>query len=594
MDVTTLTAAAIADLAFRKFIESGAGELAKKSTEGAIVKMVALRQKIWDKMQGNPTAEAALTSVEQGSKAELDRLVAYIRVAMDDDPQFADDIRLMAQQINAGKIQDNSSMTQNNYDSSTGYQTRLEGGTAFVGGMHYHSSVVNPLKESTNRVEKQVSAKKILILAANPKGTSPLRLDAEAREIEEGLRRSQRRKQFSLEQKWAVRPRDVQRAMLDVKPQIVQFSGHGADGQGLVLEDDGGKSQFVTTEALAGLFELFADSVECVILNACYSEAQATAISKYIPYVIGMSQEIGDRAAIEFAVGFYDAIGAGRSIQFAYRLACNAIHLAGSAEHLIPILKSSQVDQLHIDTQVSRVIWKIAFEGNFDDTSEQEVQAIVKNLQQVLGDTTLTLKKVEPGSIVLTLEGSEEGLKIIQTLFRTGQLTELMGLPIKSVEHVNKASTFSREIEVFFSYSHRDEALRDELITHLSGLKRQKVIQAWHDRQITAGKEWAEEIDSHFNAAQIILLLISSDFIASDYCYAIEMEQALKRHDAGEARVIPIILRPVDLTDSPFSKLQSLPKDAKPVTSWTNRDEAFLNIAQGIRQVARELAGQNL
>ena len=136
--VTTLTAAAIADLAFRKFIESGAGELAKKFTEGAIVKMDALRQKIWDKMRGKPSAEAAITSIEQGSTAELDRLVAYIQVAMDDDPQFADDIRLMAQQINAGKIQDNSSMTQNNYDSSTGYQNKIEGGTGFVGGIHYH------------------------------------------------------------------------------------------------------------------------------------------------------------------------------------------------------------------------------------------------------------------------------------------------------------------------------------------------------------------------------------------------------------------------------------------------------------------------
>ena len=136
--VTTLTAAAIADLAFRKFIESGAGELAKKSTEGAIVKMDALRQKIWDKMRGKPTAEAALTSIEQGSKAELDRLVAYIQVAMDDDPHFADELQVMAQQINAGKIQDNSSMTQNNYDSSTGYQTKIEGGTGFVGGTHYH------------------------------------------------------------------------------------------------------------------------------------------------------------------------------------------------------------------------------------------------------------------------------------------------------------------------------------------------------------------------------------------------------------------------------------------------------------------------
>jgi len=136
--VTTLTAAAIADLAFRKFIESGAGELTKKFTEGAIVKMDALRQKIWDKMRGKPSAEAAITSIEQGSTAELDRLVAYIQVAMDDDPQFANEIWLMAQQINAGRIQDNSSMTQNNYGSSIGYQTKIEGGTAFMGGTYHH------------------------------------------------------------------------------------------------------------------------------------------------------------------------------------------------------------------------------------------------------------------------------------------------------------------------------------------------------------------------------------------------------------------------------------------------------------------------
>ena len=136
--VTTLTAAAIANLAFQKFVESGAGELAKKFTTDAIAQMDRLRQTIWAKMQGKPTAEAALTSIEQGSKAELDRLTSYLQVAMDDDPAFADDIRLMAQQINAGKIQDNSSMVQNNHDSSTGYQAKVEGGISFQGGTHHH------------------------------------------------------------------------------------------------------------------------------------------------------------------------------------------------------------------------------------------------------------------------------------------------------------------------------------------------------------------------------------------------------------------------------------------------------------------------
>jgi tetratricopeptide (TPR) repeat protein len=147
----------------------------------------------------------------------------------------------------------------------------------------------------------------------------------------------------------------------------------------------------------------------------------------------------------------------------------------------------------------------------------------------------------------------------------------------------------TRAVEVFFSYSHKDEDLRDELSKHLALLKRQHVITAWHDRKIGAGKEWENEIDEHLNTADIILLLISSDFLASDYCYDVEVKTAMNRHDDGEARVIPVILRPVDLKGAPFGKLQALPKDARPVTDWPNRDQAFLNVAQGIRVAAEEL-----
>ncbi len=178
----------------------------------------------------------------------------------------------------------------------------------------------------------------ILFLAANPKDTARLRLDQELRDIGEGLQRAQKRDQFQLEQRLAVRPRDIQRAMLDISPQIIHFSGHGTGEQGLVFEDEIGNAQFVDGEALAGLFELFADQIRCVVLNGCYSEVQAKAIATYIDYVIGMNQAIGDRAASEFAVGFYDAIGAGRPIEFAYKLGCAAIRMAGIAEHLTPVL----------------------------------------------------------------------------------------------------------------------------------------------------------------------------------------------------------------------------------------------------------------
>ncbi|MBD2028168.1 AAA-like domain-containing protein [Leptolyngbya sp. FACHB-711] len=181
--------------------------------------------------------------------------------------------------------------------------------------------------------------KTILFLAANPKNSTPLDLTREAKEIEEGLQLSQKRDGFVLKQEWAVTPGDVQRAMLRYKPQIVHFSGHGMGESGLVLEDEVGQAQFVKSTALAGLFELFADKgVECVVLNACYSEVQAVAIAHHIPYVVGMSQAVGDRAARMFAVGFYDALGAGESFDFAYKLGRNRIALEGIAEDLTPVI----------------------------------------------------------------------------------------------------------------------------------------------------------------------------------------------------------------------------------------------------------------
>jgi len=144
-------------------------------------------------------------------------------------------------------------------------------------------------------------------------------------------------------------------------------------------------------------------------------------------------------------------------------------------------------------------------------------------------------------------------------------------------------------LEVFFSYAHEDEALRGELVKHLSLLQRQGVITAWHDRKIMGGTEWAGAIDAHLQSAQIILMLVSADFMASDYCYDVEMQRAMARHEAKEARVIPVILRPVVWQGAPFGKLQALPTDGKPITTWPNQDEAFANVASGIQTVAQEL-----
>ncbi len=142
-------------------------------------------------------------------------------------------------------------------------------------------------------------------------------------------------------------------------------------------------------------------------------------------------------------------------------------------------------------------------------------------------------------------------------------------------------------LKLFYSYSHADEALRDKLAKHLKILQRQNIIAEWHDRAIEAGEEWEGEIVKAMNEAQIVLLLISDDFIASDYCWGPELTASLAKHESGEARVIPVILRAVDWTGAPFSKLQALPKNAKPITTWSDIDEAMTNVAEGIRRVAQ-------
>ncbi|MFH7026017.1 MAG: TIR domain-containing protein [Heteroscytonema crispum UTEX LB 1556] len=359
--------------------------------------------------------------------------------------------------------------------------------------------------------------KKILVLAANPRNTCLLRLDEEVREIDEGLRRANKREQFKLEQKWALRSRDFYRAILDYQPDIVHFCGHGAGEDGIILENETKQPAYIQADTLASMFKLFArNGVKCVVLNACYSEVQAEAISQHINYVIGMNWAIGDRAAINFAVAFYDALGAGQDIEFAFELGCSQIN---TNEQQTPILKKKP---------------------NFSNTVVES--SFPKDIQH----------------------------------------------PVENKKFMSMTST--KAIEVFFSYAPEDEKMRGQLEKHLSLLKRQEVITGWHDRKIGAGKEWKNEIDRHLNTARIILLLVSADFIALDYCWDVEVTRAMERHEANEARVIPIIINSVDWKSAPFGRLQPLPKGGKPVKKWGNHSDAFENIAQGIRTVAAELA----
>ena len=308
---------------------------------------------------------------------------------------------------------------------------------------------------------------KILILAANPKSTDKIRLDEEARDIKEGLRQARERERFIIESEWAVRPRDVRRTILNFKPEIVHFSGHGDEDGCLALENEVGEIQLVQPYALAGLFKLFSHHVRCVVLNACYSEIQANAISQHIDFVIGMSKGIGDRAAIEFSVGFYDALGAGCSVEVAYEFGCNAIQMAGIKENLTPVLKHKQSigaqrrskvvespniqqhkqkSKARVPTLVeSKITYEFVLTGKIGEIDRQKLNAIVAHLQEVTGDTSLTLMKVEAGSIKLILEGTEEGFQVLESLIASEELKQVLDIPIHRISRQEASASVEDE-----------------------------------------------------------------------------------------------------------------------------------------------------
>jgi CHAT domain len=184
----------------------------------------------------------------------------------------------------------------------------------------------------------------ILIITANPNQTSSLQLEREVKEIQNAISLSKYRDKFRFVSHSAVTSEELRRALL-ARPQIIHFSGHGLGHDGILLEDKFRNIQIVETEAICKLLEIFSDTIDCVILNACHTDVQAKLISKYIPYVIGMKSAVNDVSALNFSVGFYDAIGAGESFELAYELGCNAIQMLG--------LPGSEIPSFHHNDRLS-------------------------------------------------------------------------------------------------------------------------------------------------------------------------------------------------------------------------------------------------
>lgn len=199
-------------------------------------------------------------------------------------------------------------------------------------------------EDNSNRQTKLV----ILFLAANPIDSTRLRLDKEIRSIDTALRLADQRDKFRIEQQWAVQVSGIQSHLLRYRPDIVHFSGHGSQSDGIFLENNDGNSQLVSTASLRTLFGLLGNAIRCVLLNSCYSQAQAAAISEYIDCVIGMPLEVEDEAAISFAASFYQALGYGQDIITAYNLGCNQLELEGSNVSYMPVLHLRNEDTKHL------------------------------------------------------------------------------------------------------------------------------------------------------------------------------------------------------------------------------------------------------
>ena len=386
--------------------------------------------------------------------------------------------------------------------------------------------------------------KRILILSANPRNVTRLRVDEEMREIKEGLRRSRQREEFVIETSQAVRYRDIRRAILDFEPNIVHFSGHGEGEEGLVFEDEIGQVKLVEAEALARLFELFADQIECVVLNACYSEVQARAIARHIRYVVGMSKAIGDRAAIEFAVGFYDGLGAGRSVEFAYKLGRNSIEIAGIPEHLTPQLLSNS---------------------------------------DVLTNKASSQAKVNPEEEESTKYNQEEA----------------------NIDEFNPELKEREMPSVFICYSHKDQEWRDRLLEFLQPLNFEEQI-VWSDLDLEQGDIWDEKIKEVLPKVTVAVVLVSQAILNSTYVHNEELPRLLKRFEEKEVRIIPLFVKYADVENVHFdytneqgnsksfylNQAQSPPNNSptKPLytLSIPEQEKVLLSVAKNLRSLIEE------
>ncbi len=368
--------------------------------------------------------------------------------------------------------------------------------------------------------------KAVLFVASNPTATKF--------EFAEELRRIEQVQEhwpgtYRVRARWSVSLSDLQRLIEQFRPNILHLLSPGVEPktQGLMLSDHEGKPQYVRPDALAEVFARRRKTApELVVLNTCHSLQHAEALAPHVGAVVAMKGLIFDHAAIAFATEFYQDLAGGASVAAAFERGRAAVKQLTPEQENTPVLLAGTADPAGI--------------------------RIAQRKRKVRGS-------------------------------RGAELT-----PQESQESATPAAKPAC-VRVFCSYSHKDEKYRAELETHLALLSQQGSIHVWHDRRIQPGMEWAREIDGNLDHAQIILMLVSADFLASRYCFGIELKRALERQKKEGIRVVPILVRKCDLVGAPFSGLQWLPTGSKPVKNWSDRDAAWTDVATGIRETVKEL-----
>ncbi|MCC5645668.1 TIR domain-containing protein [Nostoc sp. CHAB 5824] len=397
---------------------------------------------------------------------------------------------------------------------------------------------------------------KILFLAADPSDATRLRLGQELRDIREHLQRSKQRDGFVLESRESVRPGDITQAIFDIEPQIVHFSGHGMSTGELCFENILGKTQSVQPDALASLFELVAEQVNCVVLNACYSETQAKAIAKHIPFVVGMNQSIGDRAAITFAIGFYKALGAGHSFEKSYKFAQVEMQLESSPENLTPVLYVK--DNTFPLVAPFKSITPSQIPADLFQTSTFLIDHEAENLEKVNVEDSLqsitvedAIRRFDVSPIVKrfgTWAVTTYGVECLATYYpieiervdETDWLDHMRGKTWTNIIDFSEALSYARELnkmrksfsisgkllKVFLCHGSEDKPAVRKLYYQLLATG----IEPWLDEEnLLPGQDWKYEIAKAVRASDVVLVCLSrtsvnkTGFVQKEIKYALDV-----------------------------------------------------------------------